>query len=137
MALALWAPFAVGRAGRFDPFADLLDDFFGAGRETSLAPRPPVTKLHSDEDGYTFRFDLPGVTKDDIDISLAGDVLTVSAERKNGKDEDAQVQARYRRSYRLPEDADDSRITADHKDGVLELSVGRQAAPEARRIPVV
>ncbi len=93
MALALWEPFAVGRAGRFDPFADLLDDFFGAGRETSLAPRPPVTKLHSDEDGYTFRFDLPGVTKDDIDISLDGDVLTVSAERKNGKDEDAQVQA--------------------------------------------
>lgn len=127
MVLSLWEPCGVGRSSRFDPFESLLADLFGQPVSRSTAGRN-TTELVSDEAGYTLRFELPGVAKENIDISLDGGVLTVSADRKDRE--------HYRRSYRLPEDVDDSKISAEHKDGVLEVVVARHAAPEVRAIPV-
>ncbi len=95
---------------------------------------------HITDAQYTVRAELPGLDPDkDLEINLAGGMLTIRAERRE------ESQARYRsefrygsfqRSVRLPDNADESGLKAHYSNGILEITVPLQPMPEAKRIEI-
>jgi HSP20 family protein len=142
MTLSFWEPFR-----DFDRFDRVVNDLLGqeaSARAVADRARRPAADLAADKDGYVFRFDLPGVPKDAIDINVENDVLTISGERKASfaAEEGRTIYRRetpsgkFERSFRLPEDADAERVSAAYADGVLEVRVPRAAQVQPRRIPI-
>jgi HSP20 family protein len=142
MTLSFWEPFR-----DLDRFDRVVSDLFGqeaSARAVAERARRPAADLAADKEGYVFRFDLPGVPKDAIDISVENDVLTISGERKPSlvAEEGRTIyrretpSGRFERSFRLPEDADAERVSAAYADGVLEVRVPRAPQVQPRRIPI-
>lgn len=87
--------------------------------------------------------DLPGVDKKDIRISVSGDVLEISAERKAEKEETGRGYLRHERSYnrfyrsiRLPAPVEKNKAKALFNNGVLEITLPRAEKAETSSIPV-
>lgn len=142
MTLAFWEPLR-----DFDRFDRVVNDLFGREpqpRGTGAGTHVLAADLAADKQGYLFRFDVPGVPKDAIDISVENDLLTVSGERPEPfvAEEGRSVVRRetlagkFQRAFRLPEDADTQQVTATYADGVLEIRVPRAASVQPRRIPI-
>jgi HSP20 family protein len=142
MTLSFWEPLP-----DFDRFDRVVSGLFGqesAAHNAAERARRPAADLAADKEGYVFRFDLPGVPKDAIDINVENDVLTISGERKApfAAQEGQSIYRRetpsgkFERSFRLPEDADAERVAAVYADGVLEIRVPRAALVQPRRIPI-
>ena len=99
-------------------------------------------KLNTDKEGATITVQLPGVAEKDIDLSLEGNAVTISAKRQLDVPEGAKVlrQERhnitFKQQVRLPFQADSERGEAHYQDGVLTVKVFRQAADQPRRIAV-
>ena len=97
----------------------------------------PASEAASAEDGYEIAIELPGVTEDDIEVLIEGDMLTVRGEKRSHREERGDTwyfserqYGAFSRSFRLPADADASKVTADLKDGVLSLHVARIKAAD-------
>lgn len=146
----------------WDPFAEMEEirglmnrmfrDSFSRGiadrgLTTGIGSYDPDVDLRDAGKEYVFRFDLPGLDKDKISVSVQNGLLTVSGERRTEKEEDAGEDGYYRmersfgafsRSLPLPEDADTQGMTAETKDGVLTVRVPKSArSPVApQRVPV-
>jgi HSP20 family protein len=112
----------------------------------------PTDLLHMDmdvtetDDAITIRCDMPGMQKDDIDISLTGNVLTVKGERKveeEAKDDEGRVVRRERRvgsfarSFTVPENVKPEDVKTSYEDGVLTIIVPKEKPkPEKEDQPV-
>ncbi len=141
MSLTLWEPLS-----RLDDFDRVVGDLLGTGRMKQVERIwKPAADLVAEKDAYVFRFDLPGVPKDHIDIDIVEGVLTVQGKREDRseeKDEEGRVFRReafvgtFKRSFRLPDNVDTASITADHENGVLEIRVPKAAEAQARRIEI-
>jgi HSP20 family protein len=120
---------------RFDPFRELdrlTQQSFPQGR-------PSAMPMDAFRQGSTFviRFDLPGVSRDAIDMTVEKNVLTVTAERTWARDGEDEVlvaerpHGRFSRQLFLGESLDPARIEADFADGVLTITipVAEQAKP--------
>lgn len=104
------------------------------------------TDISEKDDAYLLEADLPGFDKDNINIDLDGDVLTISAEQKTEneeKDKDGNYIRRERRygSFSRSFDVagiDTENIKADYKDGVLKLDLpkAKEQQPASRRITI-
>lgn len=124
-------------------FRNMLDDFFGepflmADRDMSgkVWPRVDITE---DKERYQIRADLPGLKKEDINVSIEGDTLSISGEKKEEikKEEGAYTHLErsygsFQRSFTLPENIDKEKIDAHYRDGVLELSLLKTGEPEVK-----
>jgi HSP20 family protein len=93
----------------------------------------------------TFRLDAPGLNREDIDLTVENNVLTVSGERKweheEGKPEGEyhifeRRYGRFERSFALPRRVDASRIDAHYENGVLTVTMPKLEAAKPRRIEV-
>ncbi len=110
--------------------------------DSEARPVPPAVDVFEDADGITLLADMPGVTKDSLDIRLDGDRLTVEGRVQLGLPADlraiwAEVQVpRFSRAFTLSRELDASRIQANLKDGVLNLRVPKLAMAQPRRIEV-
>jgi len=93
---------------------------------------PPVDVFENDT-GYWVRADLPGVTAEELQVELKGQVLSLSGEVPAAGRRRA---VRYRRSFLLPKDADAAALEADLKYGVLDVRIGKLPAAQPRRIEV-
>lgn len=135
---------------RYDPFNELDDMFKGLfvrpmRFDLDVAPQMrmkiDVTKA---DDSYTVKADIPGVKKDDIQVSVEGNEVTISGEIKKEteekKGEEVLRSERYygkiSRSFTLPHDVDESKVTARYADGVLKLSLPTKAASKTKKITV-
>lgn len=85
----------------------------------------------------------PGIDPATLDVQIDKGVLTIAGERPAGTVPDAgtvhideRFSGRFRRVVTLPDDIDANAVTARYRDGVLQVSVGRRAAPEPRRIAI-
>ena len=98
----------------------------------------PALDLYQSKDNLVSVVELPGMRKEEIEISLHDGTLTISGERKressNGKNEKAERTERYvgnfRRSIALPTRVDANKITATYRDGILTVTMPK--AEEAR-----
>ncbi len=86
------------------------------------------TYRYESDEAYRLRLDLPGFNKEEVDLKLEEDQLTVSAktEREEAFRDD------FERTYTLPEDVDPDGITAKLENGVLELTLNRIAPEEPK-----
>jgi HSP20 family protein len=106
-------------------------------------PDVPRFDVKETGDAYLFTADLPGVKESDLDISLAGNILTVSGKREEEhRDEGEQYHAtershgQFTRSFSLPDTADTGHVQASLKDGVLHLHVPKKPEVQPRKIPI-
>lgn len=142
-----------------DPFFNLVDRFFAEPTCNSLTndassstaetgPRqlrwvPPVDIVES-TDAFVVTADLPGLSKEDIDISLEGNMLTVSGERSYVHNEESDTKFRrverahgtFRRSFRIPAEVDASKVEAGFANGVLTLTMPKADIARSRKIEV-
>jgi HSP20 family protein len=101
----------------------------------------PLADIYEADDAYVVELDLPGVTRGDIDIELAGRRLIVTGERKE-KERTGILRRRTRRvgQFRfellLPTELDNKKVDANFDDGVLTIRVPKAAAEKSRRIEV-
>ena len=102
----------------------------------------PAVDVYEDESGITLLADMPGVPRDQLELKVEGDTLSieggVSAATPEGLEAVyAEVRVpRYRRTFTLSRELDTSRIDASLKDGVLTLRIPKQAYAQPRRIEV-
>lgn len=144
MSLMLWEPLRGARS--MTDFDRMVEEFFGNRAETPVQDEwKPAADLVAEKDAYVFRFDLPGVAHDDIDIDVVDGVLTVQGKREDKTEEkssEGKVFRRetfvgsFRRSFRLPDNIDAGAISANHNDGVLEVRVPKAAEAQPRRIQI-
>jgi HSP20 family protein len=130
-----------------DPFLDfrremdrLFDESFRGFAEPTrgtfmLSPKVDVTQK---DDGWEITVELPGVAKDDIDLRLEGDMLTISGEKRDErKDEKNRFVERsygsFTRSFQLPFTPDVSNVEADCENGVLTIKLPKGAEQERSR----
>ena len=146
----------MGRERRRNPFRGLVDhmsemsrmrEYFETGQEerrrTHATAWVPTTDIFAEGVDLVIRCELAGVNREDIDIELTGDTLTISGERRSELSEEVHFYTRersfghFRRSMNLPEGIDDD-ISASFEDGMLQVTVrgGAGAAPEPRRIDI-
>jgi len=105
----------------------------------------PLVDISEDDKEYVIKADLPEVKKDDVKISVHDGVLSISGERKYEKEEKGKKYHRVERSYgsfersfTVPADAEEEKVSAQFKDGVLmvHLPKGENAKPKRREIKV-
>lgn len=108
-------------------------------RERALVPRVDVLE---DETGITLLADLPGVPREQLELHVDGDTLSIEGAVVPQAPEHLQpVYAelrvpRYRRAFTLSRELDPSRIEANLKDGVLNLRIPKHAHAQPRRVQV-
>ncbi|MCX7978104.1 MAG: Hsp20/alpha crystallin family protein [Bdellovibrionaceae bacterium] len=137
---------------RWDPFRDfrsfdrLLEDFYSPRwKELEKVVMSPSVDLTENKNAYMMKFDLPGVSKDQIKIDLHDNVLTVSGERREEKetdDKDTRCHLRevsygsFSRSFRFPEAVDAEKAEAKFEDGVLRLTIPKKEGAGKRQITI-
>jgi HSP20 family protein len=96
------------------------------------------------DDTYTVMAEMPGVGKEDIHVSVDGNLVTISGEVRKGKDEkkgkDVIHSERYygqiSRSFTLPHEIDEAKVAAKYADGVLDLTLPLKARSAGRKIAI-
>lgn len=135
-----------GRAVRFDPFADMdwLKSFgLRPLREIEIEPQIKID-VSEDETAYQVKAEIPGVRKEDIQVSVDGDRVSISAEIRQEKEEtkDKKVihSERYygqvTRSFALDQHVDRDKAEAKYRDGVLELKLPKLQGSQNRQLPI-
>ncbi len=115
----------------FEVLHSLMNQFDPVVKEESnLASFVPSVNTRESDDAYYIEVDLPGIKKEDIEITTEDNVLTISGERKYKdevkEDDYYKVESRYgkfSRSFTLPEKVDVEKIQAESRDGVLEVVI--------------
>lgn len=134
----------------FDPLTlDPIDDAFRALMRPwrlAAADAAPRIKIDlSEHDGsYLVKAEIPGVRKEDVDVRIDGDQVTISAETKTEKEEKdkGRVLCKERqegyasRSFTLSCPVDEAHAEASFKDGVLSLKLPKKAATSAKRLAI-
>lgn len=137
----------IRRGSLFDDFLrDVAPGYFVAPLHGDPLPAPSSIKIDVKESdsAYTVQAEVPGVSKDDIHISLDGNIVTVSAEVKQ---QDSQVKnektlrtERYygavSRSFQLPQDFDQGSSRAKYDNGVLTLTLAKKGGGTPKRLTI-
>jgi HSP20 family protein len=116
---------------------DLPDFFASRGRAMAV-------DFSENDSGFTVKADLPGVRKEDVEITLKERVLTIKGSKKSETEEGKGTRyfrretwaGSFERSVVLPETADDSTVKAEMKDGVLTVSLKKREEAKPRTIDI-
>jgi len=112
-----------------------------AVQERYVAPRVDVVER---EDAYQVHADLPGVKKEDIQVTIDGAQVTLAAEVRREKEASEgerwlhveRSAGKSSRSFTLPQEVDEAKAEAKFRDGVLELTLPKKAAASRRAIAI-
>ena len=103
---------------------------------------PPI-EMFEKEDKFIVKAELPGMKKEEIDISVVGDTLTIKGERRaetETKEEDYYCCERsygsFVRSITLPTAVDTKKVAATYEDGVLEISLPKAAEAKPKKVEI-
>jgi len=103
----------------------------------------PALDLYEDKDSLVLRAELPGMKKEDIDISLHENTVTISGERRNEKKYDASETSRQERSFgrftrslALPKTVDATKVKATYVDGILTVTLPKAEEAKPRQIEI-
>lgn len=139
-----------GALTRFDPFTDIDEIFrdFLTMPTTGLRGREAAQRMRVDisetDQAYTVVAEIPGVSKDDIKVSVEGSRVSINAEVKEEKRaEDAGRLVRSERffgqqyrSFTLPLEVDDAAAEAKYHDGILELTLPKKAGGGGKQLSI-
>jgi len=122
-----------------DVMQQLLSQLDEVKEEGVISSFVPVVNTREGEYAYHVELDLPGIKKEDIEITTEDNILTISGERKlkdEVKEDDyykvESVYGKFSRSFTLPEKIDVENIHAESKDGVLEVIIPKLSEEETK-----
>ena len=136
---------------RYNPLDEAFDDLFRGffvrpvGYEAQQqAPVQIKMDVKEDEKNYVVHADIPGVRKEDIQITINGNQVSVSAEVKKEKEEkqgekvlrSERYYGKVYRAFSLGQEIDEESAQAKYNDGVLELTLPKKAASAARKLTI-
>ena len=135
---------------RFTPFEDTLDDLFRGffvrpvNLESNHNTVPFRVEISEKDNAYVVRGDLPGVRKEDINVSIDGDTVAITAEVKNEKDvkdgervlRSERYYGKVHRAFTLGQEVEENSAQAKYADGVLELTLPKKAAPARKQVTI-
>jgi HSP20 family protein len=128
-----------------DPMSSALRDLWRPWRGEAVERAPQIRiDLSETDNAYAVKAEIPGVKKEDIDVRIDGNQVTISAEVKQDKEEkkDGRVlrsERRYgyaSRSFLLGSDVDQAAADAKYNNGVLELKLPKKAQSVGKRVAV-
>jgi HSP20 family protein len=152
--LEKWNPFRITPG--WDPFREFeemqnrLASLFGRrlplaeGKEAfGLSEWMPPVDISEDDKEYTLKAELPGMSKDDIKVTVENGVLSITGERQAEKEAKDKKYHRIERSYgsfirsfTLPEGASADKINAEFKDGILKLHLPKDEKAKSKTVDV-
>lgn len=136
---------------RYDPFGDVFDDLMKgflvrpvAAAEAGETVRRIKIEVVEKDGEYKVLAEIPGVKKDDIQVDIEGDVVSITAEARAEKDvkEGERVIhselyfGKVSRSFRLGQEVDQAKASAKYTDGVLELVLPKKTVASAKRVTI-
>ena len=137
------------RFGRLSELRDEIDRLFDAPlaeftpASNLLSGWTPAFDVYENKDHFTVVAELPGMKKENIEVSLHNGSLSVSGERKSeSKHEDAEVYraerffGRFQRTITLPTDVAGDKVKADYKDGILTITLPKTEEAKPKQIDV-
>ena len=141
MELVRWEPFS-----NFGNLQSVLNDWFD-GDGSPAQPRTstwyPAVDVLEGKDAYLIHAELPGMKREDIHVELKDGNLVLSGERKTEKLADGvkyrhaeRVNAKFWRSFSLPETIKQDSIEAAYKDGILEVKIPKAEEAKPRQIEI-
>jgi len=146
MSMTVWNPFK-----EMESMLERYTQATGRGLGTSsldtdmgLAEWSPSVDIEENDDSYMVRADLPGVSKEDIEVRLDNGVLSISGEKKvereTGKGSKQHRTERFHgtfsRRFTLPSAIDADRVNADYKHGVLSLTIPKVEIEKPKKIDI-
>jgi HSP20 family protein len=129
----------------FNLFDRLIESVFEPldWREENWRGWSPPMEVAETENAYIVRLEVPGVRPEDIEVTLSGDTLTIKGKRERSEEQKGETYhlierayGEFVRSFTLPSAVDPEGISADYKDGVLELRLPKTQKELPRRIPI-
>ncbi len=124
-------------------FSDWMDEFFDEAFNLSGGTFTPGLNVYETDEAFELTVELPGMKKEDIDISMEGHTLTISGERKATREEDGRTYHRvessfgtFSRSLPLPDNIDEERIEANYENGVLTVNIPKTKQSTGQKIEV-
>lgn len=142
---------------KWDPFRELedvsnrLNRIFGqttarneAGNEMrAVADWMPSVDISETEAAYLIKGEIPGVKKENVSVTIQDGMLTIQGERKQEKEEKGKKFHRiecsygsFMRSFRIPDDADESKAKAEFKDGMINITLPKSEKSKSKAINV-
>ena len=130
----------------FDDLFKPWNEWFDKGGLLGRVMNVPAVNITEQKDEYEVSLAAPGMKKDDFTINIDGNMLTISSEKEDTKEEKEKTFTRkeynyssFSRSFTLPEEINKERIEAKYEDGVLKISLPRKEEAKkasSARIPV-
>ena len=103
----------------------------------------PVVDIQETEDAYIIHAEIPGLNREDINVALENQTLTIKGERKFDREEKKdnyhlieRSYGSFYRSFRLPSNVDQDNTEAEYKDGVLNLKLGKKPETKPRSVNI-
>jgi HSP20 family protein len=135
---------------RREPFGDVFDDFFRGFLVKPLAYEQPEgargmrLDVTEQSGAYSVLAELPGAKKEDIQVQINGDQVSISAEVRGEREEkegkrvvhSERYYGKLARSFQLGQDIDEAKVQARFTDGILELTLPKKAAATSRQITI-
>lgn len=124
----------------------MFDSFFqGGGRDEDFGPGlwTPAVDIAEQENDYVVKIELPGISKDDVKITLESNILTIRGEKKREQDLKEENYHRversygaFQRSFTLPTTVRSDKIDASYKDGILTVLLPKAEEAKPKQIEV-
>jgi HSP20 family protein len=143
---------------RWDPFRELdelqnrLSTLFGRApvrkegereEKMTLVDWAPLVDVIEHEKEYVIKAELPDIKREDVKVTVQDDVITISGERTREKEEKGKKFHRieraygaFSRSFTLPEDADPAKVSAEFKNGVLNVHLAKSEKAKPKTVEV-
>ena len=134
---------------RFDPFGEPFEDIFRrmlrpVRWEAEGTPLQIKIDVEENDKDYTVNAEIPGVKREDINVHIDGNVVSISAESKREKEvkekgkliRSERYYGSLSRSFSLGHDIDESQASAKYADGVLELKLPKKTSAAAKKVAV-
>lgn len=127
------------------PFSLMEPSWWPRLRMPEMEEVSPKVDIFEEGDNFVVKAEIPGLKKEEIEVNLTGDMITISGEKK--KEEKVERKDYYRversygsftRSFRLPKEVQTDKAKATFKDGVLEVKVPKteEAKKKEKKVPV-
>ncbi len=140
MSLVRWYPF-----NELNSLQNEINKVFGPldyGKK-NVEQLVPAIDVSETKEEYKIKADLPGISKENVDISMLGNTLTIKGERKESHEEKEHnfykkeiTYGSFQRQVILPEDIDSDKIKAAYDNGVLELRIPKAERTKSRKISI-
>ena len=134
------------RSDYFDNFQDVFNGFFRPPliHRSVRKARIPAVDVAETDTAYQVKAELPGIRKEDLDVTVDDGVLTIKAEHNDNQEQTENGQlicqersyGKFVRSLRLGANVDEETITAEYRDGVLHITLPKAKEVQPRKVEV-